>query len=114
MTDLLAVAGLPKTTCKGLIFRVRESRFMSLSGAITSKREYRPLKRLSCAGCPQCEWIEGDLRELDFQFVNGGKDGDTVQLKMTNIGRDPETGYIDDYDLEFVKIKPDSGSGEHG
>jgi hypothetical protein len=103
----LADAPAKVSQCKGLLFRVRESRFMSASsGAIVHKREYVPLKRKSCQGCGECGWIVDDLREREFVVIDGGKDGDIVSIHIANICRDWETGYIDDCDLKFSVVKP--------
>lgn len=88
--------------CKGLFFRVRVSRYTTRSGVIGHKREYRPLKRMSCPGCDKCGWMWDDLADHGNMFLDGGKDGEVVQLKMANISHDYETGYVDGYDLAFV------------
>jgi hypothetical protein len=92
--------------CKGKIYRVREANFIRKNGSIVSQREYVPMKRLSCPGCSLCDYLESDLRENDYQVIDGGLDGDLVELRVTNISTDWETGYVDGYDLEFAKVKP--------
>ncbi len=98
-----------KETCKGLFFRVRKSSFMDSRGAICFNLHFVPLIRMSCKGCESCYYMYDDLRERNYD-VDGGigwrddlKNGDTVELKVTNIHRDWESGYIDDWDLEFQK-----------
>jgi hypothetical protein len=109
-TDLQAafaaeIQGKTEPDCKGKIFRVREGKFLRANGAIVFQREYVPMKRLSCPGCAKCDWLVDDILESGFQVIEGGEPGDLVELKVTNVGTDWETGYVDSWDLEFVKVK---------
>jgi NAD-dependent dihydropyrimidine dehydrogenase PreA subunit len=93
-----------ESKCKGLFFRVRESRFIS-NGTITLRREFKPLKRMSCKGCGSCEWMFDDLNECGMAFIDDGQNGDIVRLAVLNEKRDWETGYVDNYDLRFLVQK---------
>lgn len=105
----LADSEVKPPPCKGLYYRVRVSRYRSSNGVIAHRREYRPLQRLSCHGCARCDWMWDALADADYKFLDGGKDGDVVRLVMANISHDPESGYVDDFDLAFTSLPP-SGS----
>jgi len=91
--------------CKGKVYRVCESKFMRKNGTVVIQREYRFMKRLSCTGCQMCDYFEDDLREFEYKVIEGGNDGDLVELKMTNVTLDWESGFVDGYDLAFVVKK---------
>ena len=95
----------PKVDCKGLLFRVRESRYRAAGDTIAFRREYRFLKKKSCPGCNQCGYLWDDLAERNYEVIDGGNDGDIVQLRVTNISTDWETGYADDWDLGMFPQK---------
>lgn len=90
--------------CKGKVFRVRDNSYLSKDGSYTVKRTYSLLKRLSCEGCIHCGWINESIQE-GVAVIAGGNHGDLVTLSMVNVRRDWETGYVDDYDLQFEVIK---------
>jgi len=96
--------GTPKQECKGNVYRVREYSFFRKIGIIMFQREYVPMKKLSCPGCERCEYLTEDMNESDFKVIHGGDHGDLVRLTITNEKHDWETGYIDTWDLEFVKV----------
>lgn len=43
--------------CKGLFWRYSESQYLSSHNSIEIKKSLRLLKRKSCSGCPECEWV---------------------------------------------------------
>ena len=99
--------------CKGLIFRGYSSTFVTyrtrgeINGA--GRREgIRLLKKKSCPGCGKCGWMLDvlldhiDCETLIFPDIEHGV---LYGLRVTNEPRDYESGYVDDYDLEFYKIK---------
>lgn len=89
--------------CKGLFFRVSKSHYHQPGKSISFKSEYRFLKRKSCSGCSSCGCLWDDLSEQEV--IEAGEHGDIVELQMTNIGTDWETGYTDSWDLAFRVIK---------
>lgn len=105
---------LPKK-CTGHYFRCLRNGFVSVSdGTYNFQLKFRPLKTLSCPGCQQCCYID-DTDDVLFMFENfteGGivdhvmraTPGSIYQLKITNVSTDWETGYVDDYDLEFILV----------
>lgn len=66
---------------------------------------------MSCGGCNECGWVPEYIEEE----MNSGEplvtwsdtlqDGDIVRIKMTNMTTDWETGYVDGWELEFVKVE---------
>jgi hypothetical protein len=72
------------------------------------------MKRMSCAGCSHCGALLEDLQERlslygDDKFVyapvvQDAENGALYTLAVANESRDWETGIVDDWDLEFVKI----------
>lgn len=93
--------------CKGRFYRVRDSRYLSTRGRVVHTREFIPLKRKSCFGCEECGWIDDDLVEFKYNVLeeDGLCDGDIVTITTANISRDWESGWVDGYDLQFVKVK---------
>lgn len=97
--------------CKGLFFRCEITSYIGSDRDVNFKTRFRFLKRMSCPGCAQCGAMWDDLREglCDPKYSNvifeSGQIGELYQLKVTNISTDWETGYVDDYDLEFVRVE---------
>ena len=96
--------------CKGKFFRASVNGFMSADGTYTYQERMKPLKRMSCSGCADCDWIEDDLKEFInnemFPAVEGGiENGAIYTLAVTEISRDWESGVVDDYELQFVKYR---------
>lgn len=81
--------------CKGRFFRYTEAGFSGKGGRIVFTRELRPLKTISCSGCPECSGLDAELvqraNEKDFlQFSPSLVSGDTVTLLQIPLGRDTE------------------------
>jgi len=97
------------TKCKGLFYRYTTSNFLGSSGSFVFKQEFRPLKRLSCRedNCAQCLSKHELLNEWDIGSIIVPDDiesGTIVKLEITNIHTDWESGIVDDYDFEFIKV----------
>ena len=93
--------------CKGLVFRANRSQYF-IGKRLVSRIELYLLKRKSCTGCEKCVWLWDELcqsdfeNRLDFDAVSYGK---CYTIGMCNISTDWESGYVDDYDLEFIEVK---------
>ncbi len=90
-------------SCKGLFFRGYANFFFD--GRTAQRKEgVRLLKKMSCSGCPQCGWFYEDYCNGTEIILPRIEHGALYTLKVTNVKRDWETGFIDGYDVEFVKI----------
>lgn len=53
-----------KSKCKGLVWKCYVNSYMDYSsGRITSKTELRLLKKKSCSGCDDCEYLRSVIEE---------------------------------------------------
>ncbi len=103
--------------CKGLFFRYRENNYFH-EGKLEFKKTFTKLKRMSCPGCAVCEFLESDLREEDLTTGSYGHivfpkelmDQGVYELKVTNMSTDIESGYCDDWDIEFSPVKETNAS----
>jgi len=74
-----AFAMQDKPECKGLIFRASDGMYLSTHRSLEHRVSLRLLKRKSCPGCPECDWlwelIEEDLSETSefFRDIKPGK-----------------------------------------
>lgn len=95
--------------CKGLFFRTIINNFSCYQYKIGQRIDFKFLKRKSCTGCEKCDWLWDDLREGDNEvdIPKHLNHGDIVELKVISVGRDWETGYIDEVDIGMVKVKND-------
>ena len=93
--------------CQGVIFKCVETTYNTSKG-IANTKKLNIIRTLSCNGCSNCGWL---LEDLDNYMHNNRIDishcehNNYYELITTNISRDWESGYIDDWDLEFVKIE---------
>ncbi len=91
-----------KAGCKGLFFRYRGNNYFH-EGKLEFKKTFTKLKRKSCPGCNLCQSMEDDLGE-DLELVifpdNLTNEG-IYELKVVNMTTDCETGYVDNWDIEF-------------
>jgi len=95
--------------CKGKIFRGKVNMFLNAKGHYVYQERMIPLKRKSCPGCEYCNYLLDDMLP---EFINCGPspiiqnivDHALYRLSVVNESRDYETGIIDCWDLEFVKI----------
>jgi len=95
--------------CRGLVFRGRVNAFVNNRGEYVYKESMRPLKRLSCPGCVKCGWLVEGLKEYLAEGmqpnIDSIDDQALYELVITNVSTDWETGYVDDWDLEFRRKK---------
>ena len=96
--------------CKGRIYRGRINAYVS-NGKYVYQESMSFLKRESCKGCDKCNFLEDYLHEFacdidgNLPIIKNIKDQALYKLKIVNMSRDWETGYVDEFDLEFVELK---------
>lgn len=95
--------------CKGLFYRGAVEIYIGSNGDYNQKSRMRPLRRKSCTGCSKCDWMVDHMNEMattDCCYIplEDVAHGALYELKVTGYSRDWETGYVDDVDVEFVKI----------
>jgi len=56
--------------CKGKIYKANISKYIGKNDSINMKISMAPMKRLSCSGCPKCDYL--------FEYANEEKD--TIDL----------------------------------
>lgn len=93
--------------CKGRFFRYIEAGFGGKNGRIVVTRELRPLKTISCTGCPECRNLDQELadrvNEKDFlQFCPSLVSGDTVTLLQVPVSRN-EAGVLEKWYYEVTR-----------
>lgn len=92
--------------CRGLVFRGHSSQYV-YKGVIGYRQSINLLKRKSCIGCSKCGWMFDEAHEFARNksiIFPGIDEGRLYTVKVTNISRDWESGYVDDYDLEIVPL----------
>lgn len=104
--------------CMGLFFKAKINNFVNTRGEVIHSVRMVPIKRRSCPGCSACDYLKDDLSEQlksggEFPIIKDASDGDIYELKATNFSTDWETGYIDGWDLEFVKQRNSSAKVEN-
>ncbi len=85
--------------CKGRFFRYTEAGFTGKNNRVVVTRQLRPLKSLSCSGCPECAGLSvalaARINEINFlQFCPTLKSGDIVKLVQIPVERDLATGEL--------------------
>jgi len=99
------------SACKGLHYRLRLSTHITERSVVSTKR-FNKVTLLSCKGCDACENIDVILNEdlaLDiFPAIDEEKDGALYRLTYVGGPIDPETGYCDNIDLMFKRVKEDT------
>lgn len=97
--------------CKGMVFRYRENFYWSGTRYVWQE-SMNLLKRKSCPGCEKCWGLREDLHELSTGnysrppiLPSNPKDQGLYTLIYTNVSTDYETGWVDDYDIEFVEYQ---------
>lgn len=93
--------------CKGRYFRYTEAGFSGKGGRIVVSRELRPLKSISCTGCPECGDLDRELaeraNEKDFlQFCPALATGDTVTLLQVPVSRNDD-GTLEEWYYEVKR-----------
>ena len=108
LVDLLVKSPEDKIVCKGRIYRGKQDAFINVKGEYVYRERMIPLKRQSCSGCDKCGWMDEDLSEFvgndTLPIIQNIEDGATYRLSVVNESRDWESGHVDDYDFEFVKL----------
>jgi hypothetical protein len=97
-------------SCKGLIYRYRESNYINSNNEIVFTQKFIPMKKLSCTGCKYCEPILDSVREsMSCGVMPSIQDnlitGDLVRLETVVTGIDYESGYADEWEEQFIKIE---------
>jgi hypothetical protein len=98
--------------CKGLIFRAHINTFINVKGVYVVTKRLTPLKRKSCKGCEKCGWMMDEMQEfigMEIPIGDDVEDNKIYQLVVTGVGRDWESGIVDEYDLGFVEVKDENG-----
>lgn len=99
--------------CKGLYYRCKVNTFLNAKGEYVHQERMVLLKRMSCSGCPQCLYLKDELREsVDPLMDKPPAIDDAIHeriyiLTIVNVGYDPETGIVDDWDIGFVLQPPE-------
>ncbi len=94
--------------CTGLVFRACVSEFLDKRNSYVKTVRFTPLIRSSCR-CLKCSslfdvYID-TIREGLFPIIpDEVVDQALYSLRLINESRDFETGYVDDYDLEFFNL----------
>ena len=89
--------------CKGLIFRGFNSTFYS-DCRLEKRSGIRMLKKKSCPGCEKCGFLLEDLSQNESVIIPEIEHDELYTVVVTNISKDWETGYVDDWDLEVVLL----------
>ena len=99
----------PVSVCKGLIFRGKRNAFINGRGEYVYQERMYPLKKKSCTGCNKCGWynemLEEDIGNGILPIISHVEHNALYKLEVVNINKDWETSIVDDYDLEFIRIK---------
>lgn len=99
---LFTLLSAKKTKCSGLVYRADVS-FTTTKRGFGKFIRLNKMKRLSCPGCPNCEYLEESLSEFSEDYsvlgIDKVEDGKLYVLSSTNISLDWETGWVDDFDL---------------
>lgn len=93
---------------EGLFYRVKESMYYSQSSGVFHKRlTLTPLKRMSCKGCPTCDYIYEMISEYGVEELMEGKweSGDIVELSVDGDRSWTDCGYEYDSWLEWKRLE---------
>lgn len=109
----------PEPKCKGLIFRFARDTWMGTAQDINFRDRFRFIKGKSCTGCAQCDFLWEDLHENlcdpKFNYVSydaEAHDQDQLYTLIVLPGTpDWETGYVEDWELEFRKYEEPKDDG---
>lgn len=106
MIDL--IKNIEDNDCKGLIYRCKVNHFKNSKGHVIFSSRFIPMKKLSCPGCHKCGALIESLDECiandTLPITTTEKNNQLYSLEMSDISYDWETGYIDDWDLEFKEF----------
>lgn len=93
--------------CTGLVFRGVSTVYSGKYCTYAERTELRLLRRKSC----QCDGCSQLLSDIEQCVYDGRVDhppiehGEMYSVRYCNISRDWESGWIDDWDIEFYKIE---------
>ena len=111
--DILDITKVPLCDCKGLFFRYTESSYLSKRNTLEYKQSFRLLKKKSCDGCDQCRGFWEDLGMSSIEEVvelpEGLIDNYVYRVQFEEMGRDWETGLVDDWVWTFVAVEDNWG-----
>lgn len=88
--------------CKGIFYKCKKSVFINSIGMFIRKFYLRPMKRMSCKGCEDCDFIKSEL----INEIKLSGDVSIEKLKPETIYQAviiPEEG--DDYRVDFIEKK---------
>lgn len=98
----------PENTCKGTVYRLKQQNYLDNKGNFVSKTTMVLQKRLSCTGCPKCGNDAFEISESVScgkpPIINDIDPNALYTLTYTNFSTDWESGIVDGYDVEFVKL----------
>jgi hypothetical protein len=106
MDNLIFDVTVVSNSCIGLVFKGYKSLF-KVKNRVELRQGIRLLKRQSCPGCSNCMWLMDDINEsiacgnVIFPEIENEK---LYSVRMVNISRDWESGFVDDYDLEIYLL----------
>lgn len=108
LDDFVDKDALDVESCKGRIYKCKVSTYLDGRGNYTQKVSMDLQKRKSCKGCAKCGWIDDALTENlacgEPPIINTYENNALYTLRSVNEKRDWETGYIDSFDLEYIKL----------
>ncbi|MCK5020020.1 MAG: hypothetical protein KAS32_23405 [Candidatus Peribacteraceae bacterium] len=97
----------PSPDCKGVVYRASVYSGMTKLGPMFRVR-LKKLKRKSCPGCENCDWVEESLQEgTGIINMNDVEDKKMYTPRICNQQTDWETGYVDGYDFRLEEVKED-------
>lgn len=107
--NLQPVNDLP--ICQGSVFKATVNQYRTSRGFGFTVRLAKAV-RLSCPGCPSCDWEHDGFSEVSNDWpilgIETAKDDSFYRLDICNIARDRETGIVDGWDLRLVEYLPPS------
>jgi len=100
-----------KKECKGLYYRKWDEHYISKGDNVVEKTSMSMLKRLSCKGCEECDWLKSAIKEelkenLPLRiYEKDYNPGDLYQLKYSWIGDDDWELYFDGIPMTESELK---------
>lgn len=104
-----------RNKCGGLFFRCKKNTFINSRGEYVEDMRMSPLKRMSCKGCPTCDFLKDDLSEFLGMgtpiIIDNPEHGAVYELRVVNEWIPYESSYAEDWDLEFIKVNEGEDNG---
>ena len=102
----------PPGECKGLYWRAYVSSYLSSYRSIEVKKSLKLLKRKSCSGCEQCEWLWEHIYEEiagictwdNPDYLSELKNGKVYTFQV-NTSQGFEDLYPEIDSIEFIEVK---------